>query len=66
MHAFDDPVILSPDQRREQIASILATAIIRLSIGPPTSDCSHRRNDSQVSASALEVSQEIGLSVNKS
>jgi len=65
MHPMDDPTQLSPDQRRREIAGILAQGVLRLRHARMLAceSTAPLPNPPEFSAGRLEVSEETVLSV---
>lgn len=66
MRPFDDS-LLTPDDRRAKVASILAAGVLRISarsaLPGDASECSAPENQVESASSCLEVSDETVLSV---
>jgi hypothetical protein len=63
MRQHSDPDHLSPEQRRQAIAVVLAAGLLRLTERPPTLHATRTENLADSSGDCLEVSGETRLSV---
>jgi hypothetical protein len=67
MRPFDDPSTLTPDERRAEVANILAAGVLRLSaraaLPGDAPERSAPENPAESASSCLEVSDETVLSV---
>ena len=63
MRPIDDPTPLTPDQRREEVANILAAGVLRLHARAALSPGGAPEKSSKLVPGRLEVSDETVLSV---
>ncbi len=63
MRPIDDPTLLTPDQRREEVASILAAGVLRLHARAALSPAGSPQKSPELTSQRLEVSDKTVLSV---
>jgi hypothetical protein len=63
MGQYADTDRLSPDQRRHELAVILATGLLRFVSAPASAPCPNPNNLSDSARNCLEVSPNLRLSV---
>lgn len=63
MRPIDDPTPLTPDQRREEVANILAAGVLRLHARAALAPQCTPKKSPELTTGRLEVSDETVLSV---